>query len=393
MFLYSSILGLNLHLNVILMSESYPSSPVLVPPVSALDVLVIGATPAGLAAALAYARLGLSVRIIESHAGISPLNGSVSLNARALELLEALQIAEKIIQAGHKISHLEIRNANYKKITDLDFSHLHHKYPFLLALPQSELEKILIEALKSYGVLIEFGTSLISHMQQEILVTCDLKNAQGSESQIISKIVVAAEGEFSNIRQKLKIGFGLTEYQHHWSLVDIQTDLNYGDATCCLLPDGLLYVQRIKNNLFRIVSNLSNAHTFLPQPVKAEEIIWHTERRVTTHQIRSYQYGRIFFVGDCAHQHLPWDGRDLSMGLEDAVTLAAMTMDQCLEQYHDHRYKANLKVLYDSERLVRLMGQAHSPFFNRVREWVLKNLLTRPSVQSRVLVGMSGLGF
>lgn len=359
--------------------------------ISAVDVLVVGATPAGLAAALAYARLGLSVRIVEAHSGLSYLTGSVTLNSRSLELLEALQVVDQIIQAGHKIENLEIRNAKFQKVGALNFSHLPHKYAYLIALSQHELENILMQALSPYGVQVEFGTVVESQHQEELSVVSVLKTQQGLEQGVVSKILVAAEGEFSSIRQKLKIGFGLTEYQHYWSLADIETDWDYGDATCCLLSNGLLYVQRIKNNKFRVISNLPNAHTYLPKPLQNHELLWQTERRVMTHQVRSYQYGRIFFVGDCAHQHGPLEGRDLSMGLEDAVTLVAMTLDQCLEQYHDHRYKANLRVLYHSEKLLRWLGQSPSPSLNKMKTWVLKNLLGSTVIQSKIIAGISGI--
>ena len=359
------------------------------PSSSSLDVLVIGATPAGLASALAYARLGLSVRIMEAHSDLSPLNGSVSLNSRSLEILEALGISEKIISLGHKINQIQVRNHQYSEVAKLDFINLHHKYPFLLTLPQYLLEKTLSEFLNTYGIKIEFSSSFSSQTQEDNLVNTLINTPQG-EINISSKIVVAADGEFSSLRRKLKIGFGLTEYPHYFSLADIQTNLDYGDANFCLLKNGFLYTQRIKNNLYRVVSNLPHAHTYLPQRIKPEELIWQSERRITTHQLRSYQYGRVFFVGDSAHQHLPFDGRDLSMGLEDAVTLAAMTMDQCLEHYHDHRYKANLRVLYDSEKLLNL-SKPKSAFYTQVRNWTLKNLLSQPMVQSKILAGMSGV--
>jgi len=352
-----------------------------------IDVLVLGATPAGLAAAIAYAKLGLSVRVLEQHSDLSGLTGSVTINSRSLELLEALGLSEKIISQGHQIKNLDVRGPDFLKIACLDFKNLNHKFPFLLALSQAELEKIMLAELKILGVELEFNAYFISEDQTGDVVKISMNTPQG-EKIFESKIVVAADGEFSLVRQKLKIGFGLTEYTHSFSLIDLKTDHDYGDATFCVLNNGFLYVQRIKDNLFRLVSNLPNAFSLLPVRVQPEELIWQCEKRVISHQLRSYQYGRIFFVGSAAHQHIPLDGRDLSMGLEDAVTLAAMTMDQCLELYHDHRYKHNLKLLYHSERLFNL-SKPHSNFYIKTRNWAWKNLLSHKKIQARILSGVS----
>mgnify|MGYP000700465419 CR=1 FL=1 len=352
-----------------------------------IDVLVLGATPAGLAAAIAYAKLGLSVRVLERHSDLSHLTGSVTINSRSLELLEALGLSEQMIAQGHKIKNLDIRGPNFAKIACLDFSNLNHKFPFLLALSQAELEKIMVEYLKKLGAELEFNAYFIEQDQTGDLIKITVNTPEG-EKILESKIVVAADGEFSLVRQKLNIGFGLTEYTHSFSLIDLKTEADYGDATFCVLNNGFLYVQRIKDNLFRLVSNLPNAFSLLPVQIQPEELIWQSEKRVVSHQLRSYQYGRIFFVGSAAHQHIPLDGRDLSMGLEDAVTLAAMTMDQCLELYHDHRYKHNLKLLYHSERLFNL-SKPHSNSYIKIRNWMFKKLLNHKKIQARVLSGVS----
>ncbi len=374
------------------MPENYLNKSPNKSPNKSTDVLVLGATPAGLAAAIAYAKLGVAVRVLEQHSDLSYLTGSVSLSSRALELLDALGLAELVIAQGYKIKKINLRGPDFCEIANLNFESVNNlknknKFNFLLALSQDQLEKIMVDCLKKLGVSIEFNAYFMAQDQTDFVINTCVNTPQGEEW-IESKILVAADGEFSLIRQKLRINFGLTEYSHHFSLIDLKTDHDYGDATFCVLNNSFLYVQRIKNNLYRVVSNQPNAFSLLPQRIQPEELVWQSERRVVTHQLRSYQYGRIFFVGSTAHQHLPIDGRELSMGLEDAVTLAAMTMDECLDQYHDHRYKANLKLLYHSERLFKLI-KPHSDIYLKLRNFCLKNLLNHKNIQAKVLSGVS----
>lgn len=355
-----------------------------------LDILVCGAGPAGLATALAFARMGTSVRIIDKHADITPLNGAVTFNSRSLELLDAIDVADRCIERGHIIESVNLRDQNFDVTATLDYANLKHKYPFVLSLPQCEFESILVDALQELGVTVERLKHYESMAQGELMLTAVIKSDDGVEEHVQSKLLVAADGEHSKIRQESRISFGITEFERVWSIADIETEFDYGDANFCMLKDAMMYLQRIKDNTYRIVANTRNAHTLLPQPLRQEELLWQVENRVTCHQVRSYQFGRMFFVGQAAHSHLPFYGRNLYMGLEDAITLAAMAAQNTLDDYHDNRYKANLRLLNESERLLRL-AEKDEGWFVTARNLIVKGLLRRKRLQAKFLADISGL--
>lgn len=355
-----------------------------------LDLLVCGAGPAGLASALAFARMGVQVRIIDKHSDISPLNGAVSFNPRSLELLDAIGVADRCIEAGYRIDTVNLRDQKFNITAALAYKNLKHKYPFMLSLPQSMFETIMIEALSELDVTVERNKYFESMAQGELMVTTVVKTNEGNEEHIKSKLLVGADGEHSHIRQQTRIAFGITEFERVWSIADIQTGHDYGDANFCLLKDAMMYVQRIQENTYRVVANTRNGHTLLPQSIKPDELLWQMEKRVTCHQVRSYQFGRLFFVGQAAHSHLPFYGRNLYMGIEDAVTLAAMAAQNTLDDYHDNRYKANLRLLNESERLLRV-GEKADGWFITLRSLLVKGLLRRKSVQAKFLADISGL--
>ena len=60
------------------------------------DVLVVGAGPAGLTAAITLARHGVDVLVIEKHRGTSPFPKATGVSTRTMELLRAWGIDQRV---------------------------------------------------------------------------------------------------------------------------------------------------------------------------------------------------------------------------------------------------------------------------------------------------------
>ena len=64
------------------------------------SLLIVGAGPTGLTAAVELARRGLIARIIDKKSDPLPLSRAVGINAHSLTLLEASGVAERLLAAG-----------------------------------------------------------------------------------------------------------------------------------------------------------------------------------------------------------------------------------------------------------------------------------------------------
>jgi 2-polyprenyl-6-methoxyphenol hydroxylase-like FAD-dependent oxidoreductase len=124
------------------------------------DVLVAGAGPVGLAMAVGLARYGVSVRIVDKAAERTDKSKALVLWSRTLELLDSAGCSRPLIDAGCKVSAVEIVEGS-KPIAHVTLDGVASPHPYALMLPQSETERLLDEHLNGLGVQVERGVELI----------------------------------------------------------------------------------------------------------------------------------------------------------------------------------------------------------------------------------------
>jgi 2-polyprenyl-6-methoxyphenol hydroxylase-like FAD-dependent oxidoreductase len=67
------------------------------------DVLIVGAGPTGLVLALWLTKLGVKVRIIDKTAEPGTTSRALAVQARTLELYRQLDLADAIVEEGHRV--------------------------------------------------------------------------------------------------------------------------------------------------------------------------------------------------------------------------------------------------------------------------------------------------
>jgi len=354
------------------------------------SILIAGAGPAGLICAIQAIRAGQKVRIIDKAEGPSVHSKAVGINARTLDLLEPSGLTVDILAKGLKLQHMNFYDVDKTKLASVDFNNSEHRFNFMLSLPQSDTEKLLLTKLKELGVAVEYSARLVHFEQGAAQVEASIEHADGEIEKYNCQYLVGADGAHSNVRKILGVEFTGHQYEDNWSLADVDMAWNYGDISLFTLPEhGVLFAVKIAAGRYRIISNKPNVITLLPDEIKVDEIHWQSDFKVSCRQVKNYQNGRVFLMGDAAHIHSPAGGRGMNLGIEDACIFVELLQKNKLADYNKLRHPAAHKVLVHTNRMFTL-AKAANPILRAVRGFILRHVMSKSWFQKRLVKQISG---
>src|SRR5689334_22923797 len=94
-------------------------------------VLIVGAGPAGLTAAAELTRHGAAVRIIDKAAAPTTLSKATGVQARTLEVLHDMGVADDLIARGQIIHGVNVYTAK-RRISHFRYDEIDSPFQFLL---------------------------------------------------------------------------------------------------------------------------------------------------------------------------------------------------------------------------------------------------------------------
>lgn len=353
------------------------------------SILIVGAGPVGLSAAVELTRRGYSPRIIEKDPGPHEESRALAINPRTLDILEPSGVTDDLLNAGRKARALNIHGPHGRlfRLETRNIPHATRNY--MLVLAQAETERLLIEALGGMAS-IGWKTELTDVALQGDAIQVSL-NRDGRREKATPDILIGADGAHSAVRHALGIGFAGSAYEHDWGLVDAYLDgLPPEELHVFDLSPLLIGFIPIRDNLFRIVTDRADALANVPKHIRVEKVVWESRFRISHRQVETYQKGPVFLAGDAAHIHSPLGGRGMNLGIEDSAWLAWLIERGETDRFTDIRHPVAKSVLSRVDAATRFMS-ADGAVTTFLRRRVMPLIARLQPVQRYALRTVSGL--
>ncbi|MGJ8618242.1 MAG: FAD-dependent oxidoreductase [Sulfitobacter sp.] len=321
-----------------------------------LNVLIVGAGPTGLTAAVELARRGIIATVIDKHDGPSHLSRAVGILKRSLDILEPSGVAADIRAEAIAISGIAFHIGAARCATfPLNFD----EDSCLLGLPQDRTEHFLAQAFERYGGTVNYGQTFDGLTQDARGVTATING----KTQHFDK-VIGADGAHSAVRHALGLDFPGFDLPSQWSIADVDSD-RWRDPSVFqgfLLPQGnVCIVVPLEKTRFRVIASQPDALAALPVPMDIRNIRRSGAFTISVRQVERYAVGNVYLAGDAAHCHSPVGGRGMNLGIADAADLAKRIVEGDVEGYHAARHTEGQRIIRFSERGRRIF-QSRNPF-------------------------------
>jgi 2-polyprenyl-6-methoxyphenol hydroxylase-like FAD-dependent oxidoreductase len=369
-----------------------------------IPVLICGAGPTGLMLASELVRHGMRVRIVDKAPGPAEQSRALGMQARMLEVFDSIGLADTMIAHGHKV-HGVNAFAGGKRIAHISFDEIESPYRFVLVIPQSQTERILIEHLASLGVSVERGVELTGFTQDADSVAATLRMPDGREESCRSSWIAGCDGAHSVVRQTLGLPFEGIQYDEAFWLIDCHMDWSQPDDELYLYPDAdrLFALFPMGNGRWRVVATIDANDNREPALESVETALralgldlhlhdptWLSHFRINRLRVTGYRVGRAFVCGDAAHVHSPAGGQGMNTGLQDAHNLAwklalaesGAARPELLDTFHAERHPIAVDVLETSDLLTRF-ATMRNPVAKAIRDRLAPVLTALEVVQHR----------
>ncbi|MFQ6398134.1 FAD-dependent monooxygenase [Nocardia sp. KC 131] len=363
------------------------------------DVVIAGAGPTGLMLAYELRLAGLEVALLDGLPARTGESRAGGIHARTMEILDQRGLLDGLLPKGRTM-----QSGHFGGLP-LDFNDFNTRYPYMLAVLQSVVERELEGHTTELGASAQWDSPVVGFRQDAKGVEVEVGGA--IPRRIRASYLVGCDGGRSSVRKLAGIEFVGTDATATGMIADVElTDPPAqpffahrsvaGDFSVVQFEPGWyrLVVQR-----HDVVLGRGTKLTFEDFRANFVELAgtdfgMHSPRWVTHYgdaarQADRYRVGRVFLAGDAAHIHYPAGGQGQNLGVQDAVnlgwklaaTLRGNASDELLDTYEAERHPIAARVLHNTRAQTALMRPgAHT---DALRE-VMSDLIDMDQVRQRL---------
>ncbi|MBS0597067.1 MAG: FAD-dependent oxidoreductase [Burkholderiaceae bacterium] len=328
-------------------------------------VVVIGAGPVGLSAAIDLAQQGQRVLLLDNDDTVSFGSRAVCYAKRALEVLDRMGCGDRFVDKGISwdvgrtfLHEGEVFSFNLRPEPD------HHR-PGMINLQQYYLEQYLIERARQLPNLeIRFKNEVISVVPGQEQATVRVETPAGPYS-LTTDWLIVADGASSKVRSMLGLDIEGKIFMDRFLIADVVMKADYPTERWFWFDPPFhrnqsVLLHRQADNVWRIDFQLGwdadpveekKPENVIPR-IKAMlgderefELEWVSVYTFQCRRMNRFNHGRVLFVGDAAHQVSPFGARGANSGIQDTDNLVWK-----LKLVMDGKAPATLLDTYSEER-------------------------------------------
>ncbi|HVZ52590.1 MAG TPA: FAD-dependent oxidoreductase [Pseudolabrys sp.] len=304
-------------------------------------VVVVGAGPVGLAAAIDLGQRGIPVVLIDDADRIGEGSRGICWSKRTLEICDRLGVGEKLVAQGvtWKLGKVFLGDELVFSFDLLPEDG--HKMPAFINLQQYYLEKALVDRVGEIETIdLRWKNKLAGVEPHNDHVRLTIETPDGPYT-MDAEWLVAADGARSTTRDLLGLTFSGVTFEDKFLIADIKMAADFPterrfwfDPSFHTGQSALMHRQ--PDNVWRIDLQLGPDADVVeeqkPERVTARlkkmlgerdfTLEWVSIYRFNCRRLERFVHGRVVFIGDAAHQVSPFGARGANSGIQDAENLA-----------------------------------------------------------------------
>ena len=345
-------------------------------------VVVVGAGPVGLAAAIDLAQQDVPVVVLDDNDKVSWGSRAICFAKRPLEILDRLGCGDAFVDKGVTWNTGKVFFGE-RQVYEFDLlPEDGHRRPAFINLQQYYFEQYLVERVRSLqaaGKPIELRgrNAVLSVEASDNAVTLQVETPEGPYG-LQADWLIACDGAASPVRGMMGLDFVGRVFEDNFLIADVVMEAGFPterwfwfDPPFNRGQSALLHKQ--PDNVWRIDLQLGwdidreeekkpenvipRLKAMLGEDV-AFELEWVSIYTFQCRRMEHFRHGRVVFAGDAAHQVSPFGARGANSGLQDTDNLCwklklvidGLAPDSLLDSYDAERVPATDENILNSTR-------------------------------------------
>ena len=323
-------------------------------------VIVAGGGPVGVVAALAAARSGFRVTLLEAAGEVDRNPRAATTHPSTLEMIDRVGLLKRFIAEGLVARYFEFWDRETgEKIAEFDHELLRNdtRFPFVVQTEQHKLVIMGIDALRSMpNAEVRQNARVVGLVQDTDGVTVDVENESDGSDRLCAHWLIGADGGRSTVRKTLGIEFEGYTWPERFLVLTVLDDMD--ELIGCTLRTYFAGRGGGWTNLFKVAGDDGRGRWRAVFPARTDEPddeamsdsavnerlqglhanpggynvvhrnIYNVHQRVAAR----FRINRVFLAGNSSHLNNPIGGLGLNFGIHDAIDLVDTL---CVHVFHD----------------------------------------------------------